>query len=95
MIQFRAVSEKNEFGDIKSTVKYAARRRTRLTRRPFIIDLESANGTTVAEETVPPSRFFELKSGDGAARLTGVLTSPVIKFAFSLRECASSRISRR
>ena len=95
MIQFRAVSEKNEFGDIKSTVKCVSPCPVSTDCRPFIIDLESANGTTVAEETVPPSRFFELKSGDGAPRLTSVLTSSVIKFAFSLRECASSRISRR
>lgn len=34
--------------------------------RPFIIDLESANGTMVNDEAVPASRFYELRSGDGA-----------------------------
>ncbi|KAM0789673.1 hypothetical protein ACM66B_006535 [Microbotryomycetes sp. NB124-2] len=62
VLQFRQVGERNEFGDTKSLTK------------PFIIDLESANGTTVNDETVPASRFYELKSGD------------VLKFAFSTRE---------
>ncbi|KAK4056469.1 hypothetical protein OIO90_002612 [Microbotryomycetes sp. JL221] len=62
VLQFRQVVERNEFGDTKSLTK------------PFIIDLESANGTLVNDETVPPSRFYELKTGD------------VLKFAFSTRE---------
>ncbi|GAA6009152.1 hypothetical protein JCM11491_005771 [Sporobolomyces phaffii] len=62
VLQFRQVTERNEFGDTKSLTK------------PFIIDLDSANGTMVNEEAVPPSRFYELKSGD------------VLKFAFSTRE---------
>lgn len=33
--------------------------------RPFIIDLESANGTTVNDEQIPTSRYYELKSNDG------------------------------
>ncbi|GAA5932443.1 hypothetical protein JCM1841_000583 [Sporobolomyces salmonicolor] len=62
VLQFRQVVERNEFGDTKSLTK------------PFLIDLDSANGTMVNDETVPPSRFYELKSGD------------VLKFAFSTRE---------
>ncbi|GAA5954126.1 hypothetical protein JCM3765_005297 [Sporobolomyces pararoseus] len=62
VLQFRQVTERNEFGDTKSLTK------------PFIIDLDSANGTMVNDEAVPPSRFYELKSGD------------VLKFAFSTRE---------
>ncbi|KAK4051654.1 hypothetical protein OIV83_002794 [Microbotryomycetes sp. JL201] len=62
VLQFRQVIERNEFGDTKTLTK------------PFIIDLESANGTTVNDESVPPSRFYELKSGD------------VMKLAFSTRE---------
>lgn len=34
-------------------------------RRPFVIDLESANGTAVNDEQVPTSRYYELKSNDG------------------------------
>ena len=34
--------------------------------RPFIIDLDSANGTMVNDEAIPASRFYELRSGDGA-----------------------------
>ncbi|GAA5942644.1 Pml1p [Sporobolomyces koalae] len=62
VLQFRQVTERNEFGDTKSLTK------------PFIIDLDSANGTMVNDEAVPASRFYELKSGD------------VLKFAFSTRD---------
>ncbi|GAA5870712.1 hypothetical protein JCM8547_005036 [Rhodosporidiobolus lusitaniae] len=62
VLQFRQVTERNEFGDSKSLTK------------PFIIDLDSANGTLVNDEQVPASRFYELRSGD------------VLKFAFSTRE---------
>ncbi|BGP43651.1 hypothetical protein JCM10450v2_007831 [Rhodotorula kratochvilovae] len=62
VLQFRQVTERNEFGDTKSLTK------------PFLIDLESANGTMVNDEAVPASRFYELRSGD------------VLKFAFSTRE---------
>ncbi|CDO71479.1 hypothetical protein BN946_scf184909.g73 [Trametes cinnabarina] len=58
----RQVREKNEFGDVKAAVK------------PFIIDLESTNGTIVNDETIPTSRYFELMAGD------------VIKFGESARE---------
>jgi len=33
--------------------------------RPFIIDLESTNGTLVNDEKVPTARFYELRAGDG------------------------------
>ncbi|KAI0670761.1 SMAD/FHA domain-containing protein [Trametes maxima] len=62
VIQYRQVREKNEFGDVKSAVK------------PFIIDLESTNGTIVNDETIPTSRYYELMLGD------------VIKFGESVRE---------
>ena len=35
--------------------------------RPFIIDLESTNGTIVNDEPIPTSRYYELMLGDGAA----------------------------
>ncbi|SCV74816.1 BQ2448_7845 [Microbotryum intermedium] len=62
VLQYRQVHERNEFGDTKSVVK------------PFIIDLDSANGTLVNDEKVPKQRFYELKTGD------------VLKFAFSQRD---------
>src|ERR1700722_10435568 len=34
-------------------------------RRPFIIDLESTNGTHVNDEAIPVSRYYELKPTDG------------------------------
>ncbi|KAF5315318.1 hypothetical protein D9619_006992 [Psilocybe cf. subviscida] len=60
--QYRHVIEKDEFGGSKGKVK------------PFIIDLESTNGTTVNDETIPPARYYELKAGD------------VVKFGLSTRE---------
>lgn len=62
VVQFRQVQDKNEFGEVKNAVK------------PFIIDLESTNGTHVNDETIPVSRYYELKPGD------------VIKFGESQRE---------
>ncbi|KAG8994707.1 hypothetical protein FRB94_004936 [Tulasnella sp. JGI-2019a] len=62
VIQFRQVQEKNEYGDAKAVVK------------PFIIDLESTNGTHVNDDTIPVSRYYELKPSD------------VIKFGQSVRE---------
>ncbi|KAL4265413.1 Cellular Process Regulator and RNA Processing Protein [Pleurotus pulmonarius] len=58
-IQHRSVQERDEFGGVKAVIK------------PFIIDLESTNGTHVNDEQIPTSRFYELKAGD------------VIKFGFS------------
>lgn len=62
VIQFRQICSTNEFGDSKTLVK------------PFIIDLESANGTFVNGTKIPDSRYYELQSGD------------VIKFGCSTRE---------
>ncbi len=52
-LQYRHVVEKNEFGEKKGIVK------------PFIIDLESTNGTHVNDEAIPPARYYELKLNDG------------------------------
>ncbi|KAF8887166.1 SMAD/FHA domain-containing protein [Infundibulicybe gibba] len=62
VIQYRYVQEKDEFGGSKGTIK------------PFIIDLESTNGTHVNDEAIPVSRYYELKASD------------VIKFGQSTRE---------
>lgn len=40
--------------------------------RPFIIDLESTNGTFVNDIEVPKSRYYELRASDGKIR-TGSL----------------------
>ncbi|KAJ3994526.1 SMAD/FHA domain-containing protein [Lentinula boryana] len=58
----RLVQEKDEFGGSKGVVK------------PFIIDLESTNGTHVNGDKIPASRYYELKLND------------VIKFGTSNRE---------
>lgn len=42
--------------------------------RPFVIDLESANGTFVNGAQIPPTRYYELKLSD------------VLKFGASTRE---------
>ncbi|KAG8759202.1 hypothetical protein FRC14_006449 [Serendipita sp. 396] len=51
-LQYRHVVEKNEFGEKKGVVK------------PFIIDLESTNGTQVNGVAIPTSRYYELKLND-------------------------------
>ncbi|TIA84047.1 hypothetical protein E3P98_00428 [Wallemia ichthyophaga] len=52
VIQYRAIRSKNEFGDVLEAVK------------PFVLDLESTNGTQVNGEEIPVSRYFEIISGD-------------------------------
>ncbi|KAI4149794.1 MAG: hypothetical protein LQ340_004436 [Diploschistes diacapsis] len=52
VLQFRYVEKKSEFGDRMGGV------------RPYVIDLESANGTRVNGERIPDRRFWEVKSGD-------------------------------
>ncbi|KAI9829566.1 MAG: hypothetical protein M1819_006071 [Sarea resinae] len=62
VFQFRFVSRVNGFGDREGKV------------RPYIIDLESSNGTLVNGEKIPPSRYFELKDKD------------MVQFGLSTRE---------
>ncbi|KAJ7245043.1 SMAD/FHA domain-containing protein [Mycena haematopus] len=62
VIQYRFIQQKDEFGVLKGSIK------------PFIIDLESTNGTHVNDEAIPVSRYYELKASD------------VIKFGQSTRE---------
>ncbi|KAI0042123.1 SMAD/FHA domain-containing protein [Auriscalpium vulgare] len=63
VIQFRYIQVKDEFGgNPKGEVK------------PFVIDLESTNGTHVNDEKIPTTRFYELRATD------------VLKFGTSQRE---------
>ncbi|KAG2183055.1 hypothetical protein INT44_006036 [Umbelopsis vinacea] len=63
VLQFRSVNEKNETnGQIRRVVK------------PFIIDLESTNGTHLNGDRIPDTRYLELKLSD------------VLKFGDSTRE---------
>ena len=52
VIQFRYVETGSEFGDKIGKVK------------PYAIDLESANGTTVNDEAVPEVRSVKLRAKD-------------------------------
>lgn len=61
-IQFRYVEKKNEFGDKTGRV------------RPYLIDLESANGSMVNGDAVPAGRYIELRDKD------------VLKFGHSSRD---------
>jgi smad nuclear-interacting protein 1 len=61
-IQFRYLEKKNEFGDKTGRV------------RPYLIDLESANGSMVNGDAVPGGRYIELRDKD------------VLKFGQSSRE---------
>ncbi|KAJ5293873.1 hypothetical protein N7508_008694 [Penicillium antarcticum] len=62
VLQFRFVEKKNEFGDRIGKVK------------PYLLDLESANGSSVNGETVPAGRYVEVMDKD------------VIRFGLSSRE---------
>lgn len=55
VIQFRFSSTTNEFGDKINRVK------------PYLIDLESANGTKLNDKRIDESRYVELVDGDVVA----------------------------
>lgn len=52
VIQFRYMEKKNEFGDSIGKVK------------PYLLDLESANGTMLNGEEIADSRYYELRDKD-------------------------------
>jgi smad nuclear-interacting protein 1 len=62
VVQFRYTEKRNEFGDKIGKVK------------PYLIDLESANGTTLNGKKIGGSRYLELRDKD------------MIKFGDSARE---------
>jgi smad nuclear-interacting protein 1 len=62
VIQFRYIEKKNEYGDKLGKV------------RPYLIDLDSANGTSLNKEEIPGSRYLELRDKD------------MIQFGHSTRE---------
>lgn len=52
VLQFRYTEKRNEYGDKTGKVK------------PYVIDLESINGTTLNGEKIPDSRYLELRHKD-------------------------------
>lgn len=52
VLQFRYTEKKDEWGGKRGGVK------------PYVIDLDSANGTRVNGEKVPERRYVEVRSGD-------------------------------
>jgi len=52
VIQFRLVTKVSEFGDREQKVK------------PYIIDLDSSNGTFVNGDRITPKRYVEVLTGD-------------------------------
>lgn len=52
VIQFRHITSTNEYGDKMSKVK------------PYLIDLDSANGTKMNRKAIEASRFVQLVDGD-------------------------------
>ncbi|GAP85159.1 putative smad nuclear-interacting protein [Rosellinia necatrix] len=52
VIQFRYIERRNEYGDKLGKVK------------PYLIDLESANGTSLNSKKAPESRYLELRDKD-------------------------------
>ena len=70
----RSVPEKDEFGNVKVKIKWvrevAVPDVSSRLPRPFIIDLESTNGTHVNGEAIPTSRYYELRASDGPFSFT-------------------------
>jgi smad nuclear-interacting protein 1 len=62
VIQFRQVSKKSEFGDVSRVIK------------PYLIDLDSTNGSVLNGEKVDSRRYVEIRTED------------MIKFGESTRE---------
>ncbi|KAJ6441243.1 smad nuclear-interacting protein [Purpureocillium lavendulum] len=62
VLQFRYTEKRNEFGDRIGKVK------------PYLLDLESANGTVLNDSRIPDSRYLELRDKD------------VVRFGDSTRE---------
>jgi smad nuclear-interacting protein 1 len=62
VLQFRYTEKRNEYGDKMGRVK------------PYLIDLESANGTVLNGDKVPGARYLEVRDRD------------VLKFGLSERE---------
>lgn len=56
VIQFRQLTTKNEYGDTKSEIK------------PYLLDLDSTNGSYVNGQEIPKSRYYELRASDGELR---------------------------
>lgn len=74
VIQFRQVSSKNEFGDVSKIIKYVVYTKKVIDARPYVIDLESTNGTILNGEKLDSRRYFEIRTED------------MIKFGESSRE---------
>ena len=74
VIQFRQVNVKNEFGDVDKRIKYPAFHAAQVNIRPYIIDLDSTNGTELNGEKIESRRYFEIRTED------------MLKFGESTRE---------
>ena len=75
VIQFRQVNVKNEFGDVDKRIKYPAFfHDAQVNIRPYIIDLDSTNGTELNGEKIESRRYFEIRTED------------MLKFGESTRE---------
>ena len=68
------MSSKNEFGDVTKVIKYLTYTVDGVNVRPYVIDLESTNGTILNGEKIDSSRYFEIRTED------------MIKFGESSRE---------
>jgi smad nuclear-interacting protein 1 len=62
VIQFREITNRDDLGNIVKEVK------------PYIMDLESTNGTFLGKNQIEPCRYYELKNYD------------LINFGFSTRD---------
>ena len=83
VLQFRYMVKMNEYGDKDGRVRWvyiivlssnSVGADVCFEARPYIIDLESANGTSVNGDKIPATRYIELKDKD------------MIQFGLSTRE---------
>jgi len=74
VIQFRQVNVKNEYGDVDKPIKYFPCYAVETNVRPYIIDLDSTNGTELNGEKIESRRYFEIRTED------------MVKFGESTRE---------
>jgi smad nuclear-interacting protein 1 len=74
VIQFREINVKNEFGDVDKRIKYPPFHAVGVNDRPYIIYLDSTNGTKLNGEKIESRRYFEIRTED------------MVKFGESTRE---------
>lgn len=79
----RILSSRADFADLRPRPHPSPLGISYTRGRPYIIDLDSANGTMVNDESVPASRYYEVKSGDGESLSRPQLPPSVFREGFA------------